>query len=305
MKWFRENRFLGAFLALLSAATAVAFWFLVSARSDWDEAVNRFDLCAAELKRLERLAPYPNEENLRRIETEAKDYATALEKLKGELKTHAFPLPPMAPNEFQSRLRLVATGVSARALAHNVKMPDKFYLGFDEFASALPNELAASLLGQELTQVEWLLDTLFEAQIEALTSFHRVPLPQEHEGALESPTSTPPARPGAIASPKVLDRSVVEAAFVSTPAAARKVLNRIAGANEQFLVVRLLHVRNEKEKGPPRDVAGNTAGVVAVPSPAPAGSPAAKPSAPASLSFIVGNERVEMWMKIEIVRFTF
>lgn len=306
MSWFRENRFLGAFLIAFSAGTLVAAWFWLSARSGWNDAVSRFDLAAAELTRLERLAPYPSDDNLRKMKTDAQDYATALERLKGELKTHAFPLAPMAPNEFQSRLRLAVTAVVDKARANNVRLPDKFYLGFDEFASALPSEVAASLLGQELAQIEWLLDTLFEARVEALTSFHRIPSPEEHGAALGSSTSAPAARrPVAMADPRLLERSVVEATFVSTPAAARKVLNQIAGTNEQFFVVRLLHVKNEKDKGPPREVAADTTGVAAASLHAPAGSPATRSSTPGSLSFIVGNERVETSMRIEIVRFTF
>jgi len=306
MRWFRENRFLGAFLILFSACTVVAVWFLLNTKSGWDDAMSRFDLTAAELNRLERLAPYPSPENLRKMKADAQDYATTLERLKGELKTHAFSLSPIAPTEFQSRLRLVVTAVVDKARANNVKLPDKFYLGFDEFASALPSEVAATLLGQELVQIEWLLNTLFEARVDALTSFHRIPLPQEHGTAPELATSTPAGRrPETISGPRVIERNVVEATFVSTPAAARRALNQIAGANEQFFVVRLLYVRNEKDKGPPREVGADTTGVVAASPPAPAGSLATKSSTPGSLNFIVGNERVETSMKIEIVRFTF
>jgi hypothetical protein len=306
MSWFRENRFLGAFLILVSACTVVAVWFLFSAKSDWDDAASRFDLTAAELTRLERLAPYPSDNNLRKMKADEEDYATALERLKGELKTQAFPLAPMAPNEFQSRLRLVVAAVVDKARANNVKLPDKFYLGFDEFASALPSEVAASLLGQELAQIEWLLNTLFEARVDALTSFHRIPLAEDHGTVPGASTSTPAGRrPGVTASPRLLERNIVETTFVSTPAAARKVLNQIAAANEQFFVVRLLHVRNEKDKGPPREVVADTSGVVAASLPAPAGSPGTRSATPGSLSFIVGNERVETSMRIEIVRFAF
>ncbi len=305
MSWFHENRFLGGFLILVSACTVVALWFLLSAKGDWDDAVNGFDLTAAELSRLERLAPYPSDENLRNMKSEAADYATALEGLKGELKSHALPPSPMAPNEFQSRLRLAVAAVAEKARANKVRLPERFHLGFDEFASALPNEVAASLLGRELAQIEWLLNTLFEARVDALTSFHRIPLPEE-QGTTALPNSTPASRgPGASASPRVLERNVVEATFVSTPAAARKVLNQIAATKEQFFVVRLLHVRNEKDKGPPREVGADITGVVPASLPAPAGSSESKTSTSGSLSFIVGNERVEVSMKIEIVRFVF
>jgi hypothetical protein len=304
MNWFRQNRFLGTFVIVVGVGTLAALWFLFSARSAWDDAMIDFNQAAAELNRLERLAPYPSEANLRRMKAHADDYAAALANLKEELRTRVIPLSPMAPNEFQSRLRLAMTALADKSRANKIRLPDKFYLGFDEFASALPNEAAAPLLGQELAQIEWLLDALFEARVDALISFRRTPLPEEHGTAV--PTVTPATRkPGAVALPKLLERNVVEATFVSTPAAARRVLNQIAGANQHFFIVRLWHVRNEKDKGPPRDVGSDSAGVMtAEPRPAATGSPAAPPSRAATLKFIVGSERIETTAKIEIVRFT-
>jgi len=307
MNWFRENRFLGSFLIIFGGCVLGGAVFMFSAKNDWDDAALRFHETAAELNRLERLAPYPSGENLRKVKAHADDYATALARLKDDLKTRVFPLQPMAPNEFQSRLRLTMTAVAAKAHASKVRLPDKFHLGFDEFASALPNEVAAPLLGQELAQVEWLLDALFEARVEALTSFRRTPLREEHGTA--SPASMPASRKTGTIAPailKMIERNVVEATFVSTPAAARKVLNQIAASDQQFFIVRLLHVRNEKAKGPPREGAADTTGVVAaISSPVPAGSTEAKPAVATALNFIVGNERIETTAKIEIVRFMF
>jgi hypothetical protein len=304
MNWMRENRFLGTFLIVLGVCTVCAVWFLFGAKSDRDDVAIRFHETAVELSRLEGLAPYPSGENLRKMKAHADDYATALARLKDELKTRVLPAVPTAPNEFQSHLRLAMTAVASKARANKVKLPDKFYLGFDEFASALPNEAAAPQLGQELAQIEWLLDNLFAARVDALTSFRRTPLPNENASAPAS-ASTPNRKPApmALAGPRPIERNVVEATFVSTPAAARKVINQIAGTNEQFFIVRLLHVRNEKDKGPPREPAADAAGVV--PSPSPPSAPEAKPPPAAALNFIVGNERLETSARIEIVRFTF
>lgn len=300
MNWFRENRFLGAFLVLAGVGMLGAVWFLFSAKGDWDEASSRFNNTAAELNRLERLSPYPNSENLHKMKAHTENYSSALAKLKDELRMRVAPVPPMAPNEFQSHLRVAMTAIADKARANKVKLPDKFYLGFDEFVSALPNEAAAPLLGQELVQIEWLLNSLLDARVEALTAFRRTPLPEER-GAAPASTSPTPAS-GA----KLFERNVVEATFLSTPGAARRVINQIAGANQQFCIIRLLHVRNEKEKGPPREVAGETSAVVpAAPAPVSAGSPGAKPAPGTALNFIVGNERIETTAKIEIVRFTF
>lgn len=310
MNWFRENRFLGAFLILFGVCTLGAVWFLFSAKSEWDDASIRFNQNAAELNRLERIVPYPSEENLRTMNAHIDSYTATFTKLRDELQRRVAPITPRAPNEFQSHLRVALAAIADKARVSKVKLPDRFYLGFDEFASALPNEIAAPLLGQELVQVEWLLNNLLDARVDALTSFHRAPLPEEHGVTLTSPSPAPAAGPKSTgvlpATPQLLQRNAVEATFVSTPAAARKVLNQIAGTNQHFCIIRLLHVRNEKEKGPTRETAADTSVVVPATTVAiPANSPGAKPVPGPALNFIVGNERIETTARIEIVRFTF
>jgi hypothetical protein len=300
MNWFRENPFLGRFLIVFGLCLLGATCFFFNAKGDWDEASTRFADTASELNRLQRLAPYPNADNLRKMTTHAQDYASALAKLKEELKIRVAPVAPMAPNEFQSHLRVAMNGVADKARANRMKLPDKFHLGFDDFASALPKEAAAPLLGQELVQIEWLVNILLDARAESLSAFRRAPL-REERGTTPLATATPAAgaKP-AEATANLLERNVVELTFLSTPAAARKVINQIAGASQQFCIIRVLQVRNEKDKGPLREAGGETS----VPS-IPSASPAAKPSPAATLNFIVGNEKIETTAKIEIVRFTF
>jgi len=294
MNWFRENRFLGTFYIVFGVALLAALWFLFGAKSDSDEASPRFGNASNELNRLERLSPYPSGDNLRKMKAHAEDYSTALARLRDELKMRVAPAAPMAPNEFQSHLRVSLNALAEKARANKVKLPDKFYLGFDDYVSALPTEAAAPSLGQELTELEWLVSGLLDARVDAVTVFRRTPLPEEHNPSAPGTNATP-------ASPvnKLFQRNVVETTFSSTPSVARKVINQIAGASQHFCIIRLLHVRNEKDKGPPREAAGETA-AASIPAP----SPGAKPTPAAALNFIVGNEKIETTAKIEIVRFT-
>ena len=292
MNWFRENRFLSTFLIAFGVCILGALWFFFSAKSDRDETATRFSNAATELNRLDRLTPYPSADNHRKMKAHAEDYSTALAKLKDELKMRVAPAPPMAPNEFQSHLRVALNAVAEKARVNKVKLPEKFYLGFDDFVSALPSEAAASGLGEELVQIEWLVNTLLDAHVDALTVFRRAPLPEENNLPAVGTRATPAAAPH-----KLLQRKIVEATLLSTPGAARKVINQIAGANQHFCIIRLLHVRNEKDKGPSREGAGENP-AASIP------TPAAKPSPAAALNFIVGNEKIETTAKIEIVRFT-
>src|SRR4029079_9771353 len=142
----------------------------------------------AERNRLQGLDPFPNDANYRKLKGYLETYKEALDKFKDELKTEVAPAPPLAPNEFQSRLRQATLAAEERARTNNVKLPDKFQLGFDEFARMMPGTAVAGLLGQELSQVQMFINILLDAKVESITSFRRHPLPEER-GA--SPTPTP------------------------------------------------------------------------------------------------------------------
>ena len=294
MNWFQQNRFLGTFLLVLGVATLAALAFLLMARSSFGEAKAQWDQQVVELTALQRHTPYPTDANLRKMKTQAEDYTVQIDKLKEELKLRVLPAVPMAPNEFQNRLRQAVTTVTEKARANKVKLPDNFYLGFEEFSSALPDTAAAPLLGQQLAQVELLLNILIDARVEAVTSLRRVAAVAT---AAPSPTPAggrkPPASAPAAAAP-VIERSVVETSFVGLPGAARRVLNQISTAEQQFYIIRTLHVLNEKDKGPPREGAAGAAATTAAPG-----------AANTALNFIVGNERIATSARIEMVRFAF
>lgn len=265
--------------------TLVALYFLFTAKSNYNEASAGFCETAAERNRLERLDPYPSDANYRKLKTYVDNYGGELAKFEEELKQHSLPVVPLAPNEFQSRLRQAIIASTEKARANQVTLPDNFHLGFDEFTAALPNNEVAPLLGQELAQVEMLVNILVDARVDSLSSLRRTSFPEERGNT-------------ATARPKVIERKIVELAFVAAPAATRKVLNEIASTNQQLYIIRTLHVRNEKEKGLAREQVAASGSAT---------SPAATtpPSGNAALKFIVGNEHIETSTRIEMLRFAF
>jgi hypothetical protein len=292
MNWFRENRWLGTFLIVFGVCTLLALYFLFAAKGAFEEATARFKDAAAERNRLEHLNPFPNEANYRQMKTHLENYRASLNRMKEELKTQMLPATPLAPNEFQSRLRQAMIQTAGRARANRVKLPINFRLGFDEFTTALPNTAAAPLLGQELAQIELLMNLLIDGRVDAVTALKRPPLPEEKS---PTPAGTPERKPATPATGlKMLERGIVDLTFTSSPSVARRVLNQIASTSEQFYIMRTLHVRNEQEKGPPRD--GAEAGAAAA---------ALKPTPSGAIKFIVGNEHIETSARIELVRFTF
>jgi hypothetical protein len=301
MKWFQQNRALGTILLASGICILLGAALLYWRWSVWSEAKQTFDQATAERTRLQSLNPFPNDANYRKLQGYLERYNAALDKFKDELKAEVAPAPPLAPNEFQSRLRQATVAAEARARTNSVKLPERFQLGFDEFARIMPSTAVAPLVGQELSQVQMLINILLDAKVDNITSFRRHPLPEERRA---SPTPSPSpgqrvvaaAKPGG--TPPLIQPNVVEITFKAAPGVARKVLNEITSSTGQFFIIRTLYVHNEKDKGPPRERTG---------APTPAPSPQASPGqqGAGALNFIVGNEHIEVSATIEMLRFTF
>ncbi len=303
MKWFQQNRALGTFLVVSGICILLGAGLLYWRWSVWGEAKQTFDQATAERNRLQGLNPFPIDANYRKLQGYLERYSAALDKFKDELKAEVAPAPPLAPNEFQSRLRQATLAAEERARKNNVKLPDKFQLGFDEFGRIMPSTAVAALLGQELSQVQMFINVLLDAKVDSITSFRRRPLPEER-GASPTPTPLPGqrvatmAKPGGTPAPKLIERNVVEVTFKAAPGAARKVMNEITSSTGQFFIIRTLYVQNEKDKGPPRERTG-------APTPVPIAQASPRQSPASALNFIVGNEHIEVSASIEMLRFTF
>ncbi len=303
MKWFQQNRAFGTLLIVFGICALLAVALLYWRWTAWNDARQAFDQVAAERNRLGHLDPFPNDANYRKLQGYLETYSTALDKFKEALKAEVAPAPSLAPNEFQSRLRQATIATLGRARVNNVKLPDKFQLGFDEFATIMPNTAVTPLLGQELSQIQMLINILLDAKVDSVTSLRRPRLPEER-GAAPTPTPSPgrrvaTAKPGGTPVPTLIERNIVDVTFKAAPSAARKVLNEIVSSTGQFFIVRTLYVHNEKDKGPSREKAAG---------PAPAESAqatGAQPAAAGSLNFIVGNEHIEVSATIEMLRFAF
>ncbi|MDQ2867782.1 MAG: Amuc_1100 family pilus-like protein [Verrucomicrobiota bacterium] len=275
-------------------ALLLALVLLWWTHSNFENASAQYADSATEQRRLESGNPYSSDANVRKLKSQLATYHSALDKLKAELKTRVLPEMPMAPNEFQTRLNQAKIAVADAARVQRVKLPENFVLGFDEYAAALPSTEEAPRLGRELAQVQRLVTLIIEARVDAITMFHRV-------GSVAVPTALN-AKPGATP-PKKVEHRAVEFTIAASPSVARKVVNQISAANEQFFIIRTLYVKNEKEKGPAREIASANSPAVPTPAlPAKAGAPAASPAS--VLKFIVGEEHIDLSAQVELADFS-
>ena len=304
MNWFRANPVWGAITLAIGLALFFTLGLLWWTKGNFEAEKEHYQANMANLRQLEASSPYPSAGNVRKMKAYLENYRTSLDKLKAELTLHVLPITSLPPNEFQMHLREAMTATTANARVHSVKLPENFNLGFPEYIAALPSTRDAPKLGQELTQIQFLLNIIIEARVDGIRMFRRAPRDVNATATTSAPT--PRGATGGSA-PKAIERNIVEFAVSASPMAARKVINQISAADEQFFIMRSLHVKNQKEKGPPRETGAsetaNPAPNSAVNTTATPG-PTSSASPPAALNFIVGNEHIDVSARVEMVNFT-
>lgn len=304
MNWFRNNPLWGGItvaLAVVLLLSAAVLWWT---KGNFDAEQEQYNATMASLAQLESSNPYPSTANAQQMKTYLQNYRSSLDTFKTELSQHVIPVKPLPPNEFQMHLREALTAASANARLHRVKLPDNFNLGFPEFVAALPSATDAPKLGQELAQIQLLLNMIIEAHVDAIRTFRRAS--RDAGLASASPASPSPRAAIATSAPKPLERNTVEFAISGSPVSVRRVINDISTATDQFMIIRSLHVKNQRDKGPPREN-GTEAAATATPSPTTAENPpptsTASPPPITALNFIVGNEHLDLSAKVEMVNF--
>ncbi|MEA3188145.1 MAG: hypothetical protein QOD99_1975 [Chthoniobacter sp.] len=303
MTWIRENKFLSGFFAALIVGVGVLGYLLYSASGKFTEVSETYNKDAGELKRLQTLAPYPDEGNLTKLRGQKDGYLAATADLQKTLAAIEFPMETMTPEQFQDKLRASVSKLTEKAAAADVKLPEKFYLGFETYQTSLPKADAAPALGQQLSAIEFLVNALIEDKVSALLSLVRTPLSQENQAAAAATPERAQLSRSAGAAPnrELIKKSPVLVTFLGEQSRVRKWVNDITSAKEQFYVIRLLSIKNENPKGPSRTELADT-GAAAPPAIDPTTGAAASPT-PNTLKFIVGTEKINVSAQIEILGF--
>jgi hypothetical protein len=279
MKTAPNNLLIGLAVVFLAGAGGLGY-MISKASGEYSEARTAYERKSATYNRLRGLSLFPNQANLDKLE-EQKEVATqSAEALRKKLEPMSFPLETITPEQFQDRLRATVSAVSEKALDAGMKIPDKFYLGFDQYQSQPPKAEAAAPLWRQLKAIELVVTTLIEGNINALDSIQRTALPEE--GGKASQAGLVSAFP-------------FEIQFTADQGHFRKVLNEIVGNQKQFFIARSIIVKNEHDKPTPRASAqGGASGEAAQEGGA---------SKEAALQYIVGTEKINATLRLEMVVF--
>lgn len=332
MNWIKENKFLSGFIAVLAIGAGVLGYLLYTAWGNYSDVSDQYNSQAASLHQYQARVPYPDQANLVKFQAERDDFVDATHDLAAKLSTMVLPVVEMSPSAFQDKLRATITDVVTHAGKTGVKLPDHFAMDFDKYQSSPPSAEAAGPLGRQLAALKIAVDILINEHVDAIVTLHRTPLPQE--GGTAGPGPGGPARGqggfrgrnrtgeeggggGGGGEGGLVSKNPFVLQFTSTQPSFQKVLNDFASSSNQFFITRDLSIQNSDPK-PVSKVADANAGsapsatpaapvpAMVIPGSAPAPAAGATPPPAGSISylkFIVGTEKLNVSMGVDIVTF--
>jgi len=306
MNWVRENKFLSGFIAILVVAAGVLGYLLFTAWGTYSDASDAYQTASTQLHQLENLSPYPDQNNLTKYKAELDDLKDATHNLAVNLSGMVLPVKEITPSAFQIQLRDTAAAIAEKAAKTGVKIPANFALDFDQYQQQPPPAAAAGPLGRQLVALNMAVNILLDSHVDEITSLGRTRLAEETGGPLHPAQhpGMPGAAPGAAAD--LVQTSGIDIQFTSDQTALLSVLNRFASSDKQFFITRTLMVENSNPKPISKAIdtgAGGPGGQPGGAQPGDAGAAATGGTDQGFLQFIVGTEKVNVAMRVDMVTF--
>lgn len=321
MNWFKENKFLAGLVILTLVGVAVFGFLMISAKSRFAEEQQRYEEQSAELTRLQNSAPYPNADNLKKMEALRADHFTAITTLQKDLAAAELPLKPMSPEQFKDALDNSVKRVVTKAVEVGTKLPDKFYMAMDRYERDVPKPEAAAPLGRQLAAMELAVMQLLENRVAEVSELKREPLGEEGLPAGNTPSARgePDAQKGKQGkddpAKELVTRNSFDVGIVAYEAKIHSFINTLITSKQQFFIPRSVAVKNERVEGPPRVDPNAAQTTFTPPTPVPSGNPGSPsspdastppvtpPAPPVVSKYVVGDEHLQVAMRIDVVHF--
>ncbi len=303
MNWIKRNAALTAILALGLLSTVASAYLVISASNSASEKSAALKTEADRLARLQNAKPAPSKENADLLDTQS----AALEDLAGKLEKRLIEsnISPATLSEtaFQDALNKLIREVKNKAqdIGTLISTPSpEFALDFDRYTKEVPKQNLLPALSRQLAESEFLINLLLKYQPIEVRRFEREKSPEEDPTFKPKPPEPPqktaanpkkngPKEPELEAKPLPPYHSkTYQITLLSRPETIRGILGELSDSKKPFAIVRSVGVTNEKKDGPKRKQEGT-------PNPE-------NPDSTQSL-YIVGDERIETSLTIEILTF--
>jgi hypothetical protein len=288
MNWFKENPVVLAIAAIALVGTLVAGFFAMEAAVRQEQAVAGYTAAITNLRRLEGKQPFPDDTNLKKVQTSVAAYKKSITDFVTSLNKMEVPSAEISPQKFQDDLRVAADNLR-KATANKTSLPENFFFGFDAFRTQLPPQGETQELHREFLAIKSLIDAIVPLGITSIDTLVR------HAGsepAPPDPKATPAKSTEAISKPIPFDSFTLgitapQGAFISA-------FDKIP-TSPGFLVVCSMTIENTSQTAPLKSETGK-------PNPATAPTPTTL-GASEKLPMIFGSELVKASIVFEIPNF--
>ena len=315
MDWMKQNKFLSGFLIVTIIGAGALGFLAFSAKGQHDEVAATYDSKLSDLQGLQTQNPFPDDENLKRMQDLQKAHQASINELQQQLAAAEIPLEPITPAGFQDELNKAVKRVLARAQEKQVSIfpekQDKFYMAFDRYQAQPPEDAATGPLFRMLKAMELAINALIDnggngTQISDIT---REPLPEEGGARAPAPGSPKLDNKDKDKKKDLVHRHPFEISFVMQEQKFRKFLNELISNKQQFFIPKSVKIENEKVKAPSKiELNAPQPPPISAP-PLPPGTPPPGqppvPPAPAAekIKIIVGEEKLQISLRIEVADF--
>jgi hypothetical protein len=281
--WLRT---FGTVSVLLLAGTGI---YATSSFQKYRESLGKWETKVESIADLEGLVPYPDEKNTEALADRVGLYRESVKALSETLKSFQRPLETGVINT-GAQLRAKKYVEDFRAFAKEnsfaIETESEFLLGFDAYADTVPDPGVVPLLYFQLDAIDHLLRKLVTSGAKSMTSFVRDPIPGE-SGARESPSGA------------VMQKYPVRLRFQTDHESLQGFINELANDREFFFIIRVLKVENENQEGSLKQISEDKTSSVG-----PEKSSAIPIQAEQDARVLMGKERLNLFMAIDICRFT-
>lgn len=287
MSWFKENPILSVILLVCLLIAGAIAYYASEAAATYQAAHDSLTSQINAFSSLQKKSPYPTEENLKIITASRDKYAEALAGLKETILKMEATLEPITPQEFQDKLREGVNDLSKTAKEKNIKLPEKFFFGFDEYQSQLPSPEAAPALNRYFKVLQKLLQSLVSLPVESINILEREAVTE----AAPTPTPQPTAKKTAATPPTPSAPPILSTRFklsFTAPQEKMRAAINLIPKSEAFLIIRSLVMENTKPAAPSKKEA--------IP-------PTGGNKKSANLQVLLGNESVKTDLSLEILDF--
>jgi len=306
MSWIKENKF----VAGLGGATLVGAAVLIGAgvvglnKTASQKAI--FDAASEEASRFEKSPLYPRDENFNGKQKALAEYRKQTEELQAAFeKYRPQPAEKISSQEFTTHLKAAEGEVRNAFVTAKTRLPDGFYLGFENYTGTLAKDAATGILDYQLGAVKEIMLSLAAAAPSELLNVHRPKLEEEEGKEFK-------AADGAVA--RFLP---LEITFQGSEKSMRTFLTSLGKNTDKFVVIRNVRIANQKLTAPmttdakfaePVDAAISPESAPGFTLPGDTGAAAPAAAAPAAdssqiLAQVLGSEEVQVFLRLDVLQF--